>query len=176
MNVSAEVLLDLAKSGQKLDVKERRVVVDHLMRTQPSMTNQEMANDLQVSESMIRVDKNILRKNMAQTLKDEDVGMVIADAVMVYNKQIHDLEVIKTTTASEAIKVKCAVMIAKLTEDKIRLLQSLGLYPENIAQMVISKYSFIAQVDPITSKVQSAIEGEIVRGEQQRLPEQGAEE
>jgi len=91
MNVSAEALWELAKTGQRLNVKERRVVVDHLMVTKPHMTNQQIADDLQVSESMVRVDKTILRKDMAKALKNEDVGMVIADAVILFDKQIHDL-------------------------------------------------------------------------------------
>jgi len=66
--------------------------------------------------------------------------------------------------------VKCCVCIAKLQEDKLRLLQDLGLYPHNVANMIISKYSFTAQVDPITSKVQSAVDGDVVDEEkQQRL-------
>ena len=171
MNVSAEALWELAKTGQRLNVKERRVVVDHLMVTKPHMTNQQIADDLQVSESMVRVDKTILRKDMAKALKNEDVGMVIADAVILFDKQIHDLEVIKNDpTTSPGLKVKCCVCIAKLQEDKLRLLQDLGLYPHNVANMIISKYSFTAQVDPITSKVQSAVDGDVVDEEkQQRL-------
>jgi transcriptional antiterminator len=67
---------------RKLATKERRQAVVFIRSTNPEVTNTEMAEQFGVSERTIRQDLQAFRREKAQFIKDDDVGLIIADIAL----------------------------------------------------------------------------------------------
>jgi len=160
MMAGAESLWQQAQSGTKLTVKERRHVISYLLSSAPNETNQKLADVFQVSEAMIRQDKQIIRRNLAEEVKREDIGLVLADILINARNQIRDLERVKAKLeadgqlASRLYKETC-VCIFDLENKRIRLTQDLGFYPKNASSIAPNQYMFIATVNKETGKVET---------------------
>lgn len=143
----AQQLLEKAQAGETLSTKDRRHVVSFVMSTHPETTNVEMAKWFKITERAVRMDKKYIREEMAQSIKEEDVGLVIADIALNYDLQIRRIEkgllkcVEGTRTHLEYIKTLWAFQIEKVTA-----LQRLGYYPQSLGNMVIDKFEYKATV------------------------------
>lgn len=145
----AEKLFETAKAGTtKLTAKERRHVVAFLMATDPTAhTNEQLAEIFKVTERTIRVDKHTIREGKAKVVKDDDVGLVIADILLDYERVIADLEKSKLKTALGSKERRMhneSIMDLRLKITKA--LQELGYYPKNLGTMSVNKYEFRTEV------------------------------
>jgi len=145
--IEAEKIIARAKSGQTIPAKERRHAVGYYMGTNPDMTNQQVADIFGVTEGQIRLDKKSIREDKAKLLKEDDISLIIADIVMMFDRQVRDIEKSKmkceigTRTYLEHCK-----SIFSLQKDMIQSLQDLGYYPQNLGNMTIDKYEYKAIV------------------------------
>jgi len=145
----AEKLIALAQTGERLVAKDRLHVVRYMMATRPDETNQSIADLCQVSERMIRKDKDAIRREKAQLIREDDIANVIADIAMNFDRQIKDLEASKkskeckpgTRTYLEHCKT-----IFTLELNKVAALQNLGYYPKSLGTLTTQKFEFTASV------------------------------
>lgn len=148
----AEKLIKQAQMGQLLSAKERRHCISYLMGTRPEFSQTAMADLFQVSERMIRYDVKHIRKDKAELIKQDDVGLVIADIVLCFDKQVRDME---------ASKAKCRLgtmpylnhckTIFNTQLLKVKAMQDLGYYPKNLGNLTVDKFEFKAVVTPDNS-------------------------
>jgi hypothetical protein len=145
----AEKLIERARQGERLPSKERQHCVSFLMATQPSATNVELGILFGVSERQIRQDKDKIRRDRAKLLKEDDIGLVIADIAMSFDNQVRDIEASKRKCkyGSRTFLEHCKA-IFKLQMDKVVALQNLGYYPKNLGQMTVEKFEYTAIVSP----------------------------
>ncbi len=142
-----EELYSKAKSGEKIDTENRRDVIAFLMATEPGMTNSDMARVFGLSEGMIRKDKEIVRKKMAEEISGEDVGLVIGDIRRTYERFQSSIEKglkkCQPGTKNELDYLKASVDYQLKMVDA---LQSLGYYPKNLGTMQQNKFVFKSTV------------------------------
>lgn len=145
--LTTEALLEQAKDGQKLDVEDRRRVIRYLMYIQPEMTNVDAGELFQVTEATIRKDRKIIREEMAEELKTEDVGLVIGDIAFNFRRQLRDLEASKAKCklGTKEYVLHC-VSILKIELDKTKAFQDLGYLPKNLGNMTVQNYEYAAVV------------------------------
>jgi hypothetical protein len=145
-----EELYDKVKKGEKLDTDQRRDVISFLMATEPSMTNADMARLFNLSEGMIRKDKDIVRKRMAEDISKEDVGLVIGDIRRTYERFISDIQKVLSDKKLCPPGTKVYLDYQKALVDYqlkiVEALQSLGHYPKNIGTMQQTKFIFKSTV------------------------------
>ncbi len=147
---AAEKLLEQAKNGEKLGAPQRRHVLAYLMATRPEgvdFTNDALGELFQVTSRTIRVDKNKIRGERAKMVREEDVGLVVADILIDYDRTIRDLE---------ASKNKCKLgtrerrahneSIMKMRLETVQALQNLGFLPKNLGQMAVQRFEYKANV------------------------------
>lgn len=147
MSVSpqAEKLIERAQKGERLSTKDRRHCVAYLSATRPDVTNTAMADLFKVSERMIRIDRMKIRQDKAELLKREDIGLVIADIALCFEKQVKDLEAGKAKCkVGSSVYLNYCKAIFNLQLEKIRALQELGYYPKNLGNMTVDKFVFKA--------------------------------
>lgn len=139
----AEKLLELARGGERLNTRDRRHCIAFLMAADPSHTNVAMGELFQVSERQIRDDKLKLRKERAKLVKEEDVGLVIADLSIAFDNQLRDIETSKRKCklGSQTYVNHCKE-IATLVLKKVQALQELGYLPKNLGQMTTTKFEY----------------------------------
>lgn len=144
---TTENLLDDARNGQKLGVEDRRRVVRYLMYIQPELSNTETAEIFQVTEGTIRNDKKIIREEMAEELRNEDVGLVISDIAFNFRRQLRDLEKSKAKCqpGTKEYRQHCE-SILKIELDKTKAFQELGYLPKNLGNLTMEKYEYAAVV------------------------------
>lgn len=147
----AQQLLEKAQAGETLSTKDRRHVVAFIMATEPDTTNVEMAKWFKITERAVRLDKKHIREERAKSLKDEDVGLVIADIALSYDTQIRRLETAlrnkKECKEGSRTYLEYIKTIFKMQLEKVDALQRLGYYPMNLGNMVIDKYEYQAKVN-----------------------------
>lgn len=145
-----EELYEKAKAGDKLETDQRRDVIAFLMATEPSMTNSDMARLFKLSEGMIRKDKDIVRKNLAEDISKEDVGLVIGDIRRTYERFIADIQKVLADKNLCPPGTKVYLDYHKALVDYqlkiVEALQSLGHYPKNIGTMQQNKFVFVSKV------------------------------
>jgi hypothetical protein len=143
----AEKLLSRARDGEQLASKERRHCINYLTIKEPSLTNVALGELFQVSEKQIRLDKQKIRKDRADLLKEDDIGLVIADIAIDLENQIRDIEVSKRKCklGTNAFLKHC-VAAHKMRLDTVHALQDLGYYPKNLGNMTVSKFEYRAIV------------------------------
>jgi NACalpha-BTF3-like transcription factor len=158
---NAEKFLKEVESGKEITAQQRRHIIAYYMATQPAKAadTQGLSEFFQVSDTMIRKDKRIIREEKAAMIKEDDVGLVIADIRIQFENQIRDLEKGKkqlekdgrvgTTTYLQYCKT-----IMELELKTTEALQSLGYYPKNLGTQTTKKFSFVAVVDNKDGSVQ----------------------
>lgn len=137
-----ETLILRAEKGEKLEANDRRDAVAYLAVVRPDISFLELGRLFQCSDTLIRKDKEIIRKRLAEELSGDDVKLVIHDIRTTYERFMGELE--SSTRACAAgtanrlnhLKAKMDYQI-KFTE----MLQSLGFLPKNLGNM--TKTSFI---------------------------------
>jgi len=145
-------LIEAAESGEKLDTQKlnaqgRRQAISFLMATRPDVPNTDMADWFGVSERTIREDKLKIREQFAKLVRQEDVGLVIADILQEYNRQIVDIERSKryAKPGSKNYLDHCTSAL-ELRLKTVKALQDLGFYPKNLGNMVVEKFEYKAVV------------------------------
>lgn len=145
--LKAEKVIERAQKGERLSAIDRRFCVAYLMGTAYEATNVELATLFQVSERQIRLDRQKVREVKAQEIKDEDIGLVVADISMTFERQIRDIE---------RSKAKCKMgtrhylehckAIHDLQLKTVKAMQDLGYYPKNLGNLTVEKYEYKASV------------------------------
>lgn len=140
-------LIEEADGGKKLTTEERRRAVAYLMSTNPSVQNTDMAARFQVSEGTIRKDKEAIRLQMAKEVKEDDIGLVIADILWDFRRQIGVLEEsLQATKVGTGERRKHAESIMKLRLSTVAALQDLGYLPKNLGSMTKEIFEYAAVV------------------------------
>ncbi len=141
-------------SKRKLATKERRQCVVYIKSTHPDTTNDELAAQFQVTERTIRQDLLAFRREKAQFIKDDDVGLVIADIALAYERQLRDIEKSKSKAKpGSAVFLKHCTDAMELQLKCVKALQDLGYYPKNLGNMTVQKFDFKATVNPMDGSV-----------------------
>jgi hypothetical protein len=165
-----QLLVDIAQNKErKLTTKERRQCVVFLMGTDPDMTNTAMAELFDVTEGTIRKDKMDFRRQKAKFIKEDDVGLVIADIALDFERQVRDIERSKAKaklgsatflqhcTAAMDLRIKC-----------VKAFQDIGYLPKNLGNMTVSSFDYRTVVtrDGIESRpvnyFDDAVEAEVL--------------
>jgi hypothetical protein len=143
----ADKLIEQAQKGQRLNSKERRHCVAYLMSTQPATTNVANADLFQVSERQIRLDKKYIREDRAKLIREDDIGLVIADIAMSFETQVRDMEASKQKCkrGTRVFLEHCRVIFDTQIK-KVNALQALGFYPRNLGNIVVEKFDYRAVV------------------------------
>jgi antitoxin (DNA-binding transcriptional repressor) of toxin-antitoxin stability system len=174
----AEQLIDRARAGERLNSADRRHCIAYLMAVHPEMTKAAMADVFGVGESMIRQDFQKIRQEKAKLVKEDDIGLVIADIAMTFEKQVIDIERSKNkcTLGSRAYLEHCRA-IARMQVERVQLLQELGYYPKSLGSMTVQRFDYKAIVTKdgsvdtraVNIDAQGVIDAEIVE-DQLALP------
>jgi hypothetical protein len=140
-------LLEQAQAGTKLNTADRRRVVGWLLATQPNVTNTDMAGWFSVSEGSIRKDRMVIRQDMAKEVKEDDIGLVIADILFDFKRQIADIEKskAKANIGTNTYLAHCqAAMDLRLKT--VKALQDLGYLPKNLGNATVERFEYAAIV------------------------------
>ncbi len=168
----ADKLILQAQQGEKLSSKDRRHCISYLLATSPESTNVAMANLFQVSEGQIRHDRKTIREERAKLIKEDDIGLVIADIALNFDRQVRDIEKSKrdAKTGSMSYLQHCKA-IFQLELEKVKVLQDLGYYPKNLGNMTVDKFEYKAivskdgNVDTRETNLKFNAQGEIQEAE-----------
>jgi DeoR/GlpR family transcriptional regulator of sugar metabolism len=141
-------------SKRKLTTKERRQCVVYLKTTNVEITNTELAEMFQVTERTIRQDLQDFRKQKARFIKEDDVGLIIADIALDYERQIKDIERSKAKAKiGSLVYLQHCTNAMDLRLKCVKALQDLGYYPKNLGNMTIKKFDFKALVNQLDGSV-----------------------
>lgn len=146
-----QIITAVQEGTHKATTHERRLCVEFLLATKPGITNQGIADIFAVTERTVRLDKVWIRSQKAKYLKNElnqDLGLVIADIAMDYEKQVTDIERSKTkaTPGSKAYLDHCnAVFDMRLK--MVKAFQDIGYLPKNLGNMTVDKFEYKAIVN-----------------------------
>lgn len=158
---SAEKFLAEVESGKEITAQQRRHIIAYFMATKPEKAadTQGLAELFDVSDTMIRKDKRIIREEKAALIKEDDVGLVIADILIQFENQIRDLEkakaqLVKDKKTATTLFMQLCRTIMELQLKTTEALQSLGYYPKNLGTQTTKKFSFVAVVDNKDGSVQ----------------------
>jgi hypothetical protein len=148
--LTVKTLLESAQNGErKLTTEERRRVVAYLMTTKQSddYENTDMAKWFQVSESAIRKDKMVIRKQMAKDVTEDDIALVIADILWDFKRQIRDIEnsKAKAKEGTPSYLAHCQVAM-DIRLKTVKALQDLGYLPKNLGNATIEHFEYAAVV------------------------------
>jgi hypothetical protein len=142
---TTERLYEDAKAGIKLEVDDRRRVIRYMMVVSPENSNTDLATVFQVSESMIRKDKAAIRQEIADDLRTEDVGLVIADIEFNFRRQLRGLEASKAKCilGSTEYRLHCQAIL-DIELRKTKMFQDLGYLPKNLGNLTTESYEYAA--------------------------------
>ena len=142
---TTERLLEDAKAGLKLDVEDRRRVIRYLMVVNPENSNVDLSGVFQVSEAMIRKDKTAIRQEIADDLRTDDVGLVIADIEFNFRRQLRGLECSKAkcTLGTTEYRLHCQAIL-DIELRKTKMFQDLGYLPKNLGMLTTETYEYAA--------------------------------
>jgi hypothetical protein len=140
---NAEQIIERAQKGEKVTTAERRHAVAYIMGVMGTLSNREIAELFGITERVIRTDKKFLREERAAVIKEDDVGLVIADIVMTYDAQIRDIEKCKKASkVGSQIYLSCCKSIFEMQTRKVDALQALGYYPKNLGNMTVERFEY----------------------------------
>lgn len=154
---SALNIIREAESGADVSAQQRRHAIGYLMAMEPEKAADTLGLSelFRVSDTMIRKDKRIIREEKAAIIKEDDIGLVIADITITYENCLRDLQrSLKETKPGTALFVKT---VGEIRDTVIKItdsLQSLGYYPKNLGTQTTKKFSFVAVVDNKDGSVQ----------------------
>jgi hypothetical protein len=145
--LTSDRLLEEARNGTKLSVEDRRRVVRYLMLVHPENTNQDLAEIFNISEGMIRKDKLIIRQEISEDLRADDVGLTIADIEFNFRRQLGDLEKSKAKCAlgTTEYRLHCQAIL-DIELKKVQAFQNLGYLPKNLGNLTTQHYEYAAVV------------------------------
>lgn len=144
---TAERMIDEAKKGKRLKAKERRHCISYLMITGADSGSTALAEVFGVTARMIREDKAHIRREKAELIKEDDIGLVIADIVMCFDSQVRDIEQSKTKCRKgDRTFLEHCKAIFDLQLKKVKALQDLGYYPKNLGNMTVERFDYKAVV------------------------------
>lgn len=132
--MTGEVLLQRAKTGEKLGVADRRACLNYMLIKERGLTNVEIAEIFGISETMVRKDRAIIESVKATEVFSEDANLIVYRTVEVMDSQISALEASKKKSkqGSRDFVLHCKV-ISDLAKDKIKLLQELGFVTKSVS-------------------------------------------
>jgi hypothetical protein len=144
---NAEKIIQRAQNGERIQRKERLHAIAYMMSVMSSLTNREIGEIFQIDERMVRNDKRKVKEEKAASIKEDDIGLVIADIAMTYENEIRDIQKSKEKCKSgtKDYLAHCKA-IFDMQRQKVEALQNLGYYPKNLGNMVIEKFDFQAIV------------------------------
>lgn len=146
-----------AESGASINAQQRRHVIGYLMAMEPEKAADTagLAELFKVSDTLIRKDKRTIREEKAAIIKEDDIGLIIADIALDFENQIRDLEKSKTATKpGTSLYLQHCKTILELRFKATEALQSLGYYPKNLGTQTTKKFNFTAVVDTKDGSVQ----------------------
>lgn len=135
-----------AIAGKELTVEQRRHVVAWMMAT-GSHTNAEMAALFNVHERTITTDRTKIRELMADSIKAEDIGLILADIRLSFEEAIRRTQkAIKKAKPGTGTYLDYINNVPDLQIKYMKALQELGYYPKNLGTINVDKYEFKATV------------------------------
>lgn len=150
--LTVQTLLDQSRGDngheqRKLTTDERRRVVAWITTTQPEVTNIDMGEWFGVGESTIRKDRLAIRQAMAKEVKEDDIGLVVADILWDFKRQIADLELSKGKTSLGGKERRMHIeAIMDMRLKTVKALQDLGYLPKMLGNMTVEKFDYAAVV------------------------------
>jgi DeoR-like protein with HTH domain len=142
---AAEEIISEAKKGEAISADKRRHAVGYLLATQGELTNMEIAELFNVSDRTIREDKAYVRKQAAELVSVEDIGMVIADIRLTYESFRQKLALsLKKSTPGTATHLNHLKLELDSQLRVVEALQSLGWYPRNLGELTRKNFTFVA--------------------------------
>jgi hypothetical protein len=150
---AAHEIIRRAEKREKITRKDRMHAIGYLMATD-SKTDTELAEMFNVSPRQIRFDKQDIKKEKVDILKEENVALVIVDLQMNIERQIRDLERSKASckVGTDLYRKHCDSII-KTQLALNATLRELGWLPKNIGNMTITSFKYEAIVDKDTGGV-----------------------
>lgn len=146
MKIQAELWMQDALSGLELTTEQRRHVVAWMMAT-GSHTAAEMAVIFKVHERTIITDKSKIRELMAESIKAEDVGLILADIRLSFENAIRRVEkALKKAKPGTGTYLDYVRAIPDLQLQYMKAYQDLGYYPKNLGTIQVDKFEFKATV------------------------------
>lgn len=132
---------------EKLNADDRRGALAYLMVVRADMSNYELGSLFKVSEGLIRKDKELVRKQMADEAPADDINVFLSDLRRYY-------ETCRTALARSTKKCTegTAVMLAHikaawdLEKEYLEAMQGLGVLPKNLGNLTKTEYIFKAHV------------------------------
>lgn len=139
-----------AEAGLPVNAQQRRHCIGYLMAMEPEKAADTagLAELFKVSDTLIRKDKRTIREEKAAIIKDEDIGLVLADIHITYENVLRGLQ--KSLNATKEGTVLYVKTLAEIRDTVIKItdsLQSLGYYPKNLGTQTTKKYNFYAVSD-----------------------------
>jgi len=143
----AEKLIQRASAGERLTTADRRYCISYLTATRPELSNIAMGDIFGVTEAAIRLDLKKIREDKAKLIREDDIGLVIADIALTFERQVQDIERSKNKSqiGSRTYLEHCRA-IARMQVERVQLLQELGFYPKNLGNMTVNKFEYRAVV------------------------------
>ena len=125
---------------------DRRIAITTSLLTD-SKSNAEFAEELQVSERTITRDRTAIRRDIAETIRSEDVGLVLADIRIAFDKNMRDIgESKKQAHPGTKTYLDHATAEFRMMQDYVAALMDLGVFPKNLGIVHTEKYAFSATV------------------------------
>lgn len=125
---------------------DRRIAITTSLLTD-SKSNAEFAEELQVSERTITRDRTAIRRDIAETIRSEDVGLVLADIRIAFDKNMRDIgESKKQAHPGTKTYLDHATAEFRMVQDYVSALMDLGVFPKNLGVVHTEKYEFSATV------------------------------
>jgi hypothetical protein len=175
--IKAEIYVERAESGDKLNAEERRHAIAWMMVHRPNMQTANMVELFGVTDRTIREDKALARKQVADEVSTDDIGSIVADIRMTYMRFKDRLEK-STKAANPGTAVYLAHLKAIADYEKVytEMLQSLGILPKNLGSMTKTVFEFKAFSKRGMVDAVPVIEGEVLDDDSTDLPQLTAEE
>lgn len=146
MKIQAEIWLQDAIEGKELTTEQRRHVVAWIMAT-GSYTNAEMAQLFKVNERTITTDRTKIRELMADSIKEEDIGLILSDLRMTFEEAIRRTQkAIKKAKPGTRTYLDYVNNIPKLQTEYTKVMQDLGYFPKSLGTLQVDKFEFKANV------------------------------
>lgn len=143
--LTTERILEDARNGVKLDVEDRRRAIRYMMVVNPENSNVDLAELFQITEGMIRKDKAAIRQEIADDLRKDDVGLVVADIEFNFRRQLRDLEASKAKCGHGTTEYRLHCMaILDIELKKTKMFQDLGYLPKNLGNLTTENYEYAA--------------------------------
>lgn len=140
---------ELYKQGgdTRLDAEERRDAIQYLMLMRPDLNCVELGRYFKVTERVIRLDRDVIRKRVAEEVTDKDVSIVVSDLMRGHELLMTDLAKSKKKCTLGTPAYLNHLKFEQEAQFKVvELLQSLGVYPKNLGNLTKTEFVYKAHV------------------------------